>query len=118
MHKHLSGQSDKIREALDSGAVDVLEELNKLYRSCDRYMDNAQQAGDWQQAKAFISEARQVLRVIAEVQGRIKSYNVEMNVYSNPQIMILLEKIQVALEPWPQARLAVVEALEEKENTP
>lgn len=112
MRNHLSGQSDKIREALDSGAVDVLEELTKLYRTCDGYMDNAQKAKDWQQAKAFLSEARQVLRVIAEVQGRIKSYNVEMNIYSNPQIMVLLEQIQIALEPWPEARLAVVKALE------
>ncbi len=116
MHNHLAGQADKVRKALDSGSLDVLTELEGLYRTCDHFLKEAQSSENWPQAKAFVAEARQVLTVIAEVQGKIQKINLQLNVYSNPQVVVLIDKILTALEPWPQARLEVAKALEVANN--
>ena len=117
MKNHLKGQADKVRQALDTKSVDIVAELEKLYSTCDSYLKKAELANDWQQARAFIAEGRQTLRVIAEVQGKIKDITVQMNVFSNPQIFVLIEQIQSALEPWPQAKLAVAKALDKGDLT-
>jgi len=116
MHKHLARSVKKVHEALDSGSIDVLTELQKLYEKCDDCLKEAQTTDDWQSKRAFISEARQILRVVGEVQGKIQNINIQMNVFNNPQISQIFNDILLALEPYPDALLACSNAMEARKK--
>ena len=116
MHNHISGNSNVLNNELSDSTIEVLSELQKLYNKCDSFLADAEKSDGWQDKKAFISEARQILRVIAEVQGKIQSINIQMNILNNPQISAIINTILVALEPYPEAKLACAKALDTGEK--
>ncbi len=109
----------EVREVLQTDAelahVDPLEEMRNLYLRLRDHLERAELEPDnWRAIKAFHSEARRDLELIAKLLGELDE---------RPQVNILIaphvaDAIVGALSPYPDAALAVMNVLDELERHP
>lgn len=98
----------------DQGS-DTLAEVRALKAKAMEILSQAQGAGDLKTALLGIREARGCLESILKAEGRIQeqtiNVNTQINVLQDPQWIYLRTRITVALDPFPEAKAAVVAAI-------
>ncbi|MDP9438680.1 MAG: hypothetical protein M3P49_08040 [Actinomycetota bacterium] len=92
--------------------VDVLAEMRALYRRMLAFLERAEEADAWPAVRAFHAEARRDLELLAKLVGDLDE-RPQVNVVIAPRVQ---EAILNALAPYPEARIAVADALEEIEG--
>jgi AcrR family transcriptional regulator len=108
----------ELRESYQANAepelkhLDVLAEMMELYGRMKEHLSNAENGEDWQAIRAFHAEARKDLELLAKLLGELQQEGT-VNITVSPQWLTMRHTITMALEPYPQAREAVLEALSE-----
>lgn len=105
--------AELIREDPELAELSPLSEIKGLYFRVRRLLNQAEDAQDWPAAKAFHSEARRDLELLARVVGDIDD-SPKINILISPDVQ---QVIIGALSPYPEARLAVADALAALETT-
>ena len=120
LSRHLNDHlAEYVRQALseyghDKG-VKVLERLATMIDRLDAFLDKAEQAENALEFRAIASEWRKQLELIAKLQGELAQEGA-VTIINNPEYIEARTLIVQALEPYPEARGAVVRALERAGN--
>jgi hypothetical protein len=108
---HLPATLAKAKEAEEVAvADDLLEQVRDLQERALTILDKAEEAGELRTALGAIREARGNLELLAKLLGELDERPV--NVLISPEWLELRAVIVTALEPHPEARGAVLGALE------
>jgi len=110
---HLPEKLAKAQEAEEVAEADrLLNRIDSLAKVAIKILMDAEEAGDRRTALRGVREARQCLKVLAELTGQIEGQRIEQTVnivFAESLEPVILE----ALRPYPAARKALVAALEE-----
>lgn len=87
-------------------AGDLLGELRELHNRVLGILERAEESGDLRAATGAIREARSVIELLAKLTGEIDD-KPEVNIVISPQWLTIRGAILEALEPFPEARVAV-----------
>jgi hypothetical protein len=111
--EHIPDALTKAEDIKDvAEANTLLEDIKSLRERATGILDRAERSGDLKTALLGIREARGCLELLAKVEGQINDRpQTQINILINPQWVELRTLILTALEPYPQAREAVVNAL-------
>jgi hypothetical protein len=113
---HLPADLVKAKEAQEVAKADsLLDQVAELRDKALAILAKAEQAGDLRTALQGIKEARGCLELLAKLQGELQE-RTTVNVLINPQWLSLRTVILQTLEPYPEARLRLAEALREVES--
>ena len=93
-------------------ADELLMDVRRLQERTLLMLQEAERAGDLRTALAAVREARHNIALLAEMRGQLDHRPV-INIITHPEYIEARTLIVQALEPYPQARGAVVRALEE-----
>ncbi|MBT9174207.1 MAG: hypothetical protein DDT21_02618 [Syntrophomonadaceae bacterium] len=96
-------------------ADDLLEELGKLRRVTWGILGKALAANDLRTATQAAGQARSNLELMAKLEERLRG-GVTINISVAPEWITLRAVILRSLEPYPEARLALAQALKEAEG--
>ena len=115
-HKsHLNGTLIKAHEAQEiTHADNLMQQISDLQARALNILSKTEEAQDWRAATGAIREARGCLELLGKLAGEFKAEQT-INVILNPQWIELRTSIIQTLEAHPEAKLAVLNALE-KEN--
>jgi len=109
---HLTSKLLKAQEAREVAAADdLLEEVRGLQRRAYAVLGAAEQAQEYRVALAAIREARSNLELLARLVGQLDS-TLNVNLSVNSEWIELRALIVGALEPHPDARTAVLAAIQ------
>lgn len=116
-HKdHVPAGLVKAQEAQEIAKADtLLDQVTELRDKALSILAKAEQAGDLRTALQGVREAKGCLELLAKLQGELQE-RTTVNVLINPQWLSLRAAILAALEPFPEARLALAQALREVES--
>jgi hypothetical protein len=92
-------------------ADDLLSQVRDLQTKALSILATAEKAGDLRTALQAIAQARQNLELLARLLGELQQQAPTVNITLTPEWVQLRTTILLALEPYMDARLAVVEAL-------
>jgi hypothetical protein len=113
---HLPAKLVKAQEAREIAKADsLLDQVTELRDKALSILDKAEQAGDLRTALQGVREAKGCLELLARLQGELQE-QATVNVLINPQWLSLRTVILQTLEPYPEARLRLAEALREVES--
>lgn len=101
-------QSQEAAEVAESDTL--VREIRALKQDADRIRESAERAGDLRTALAGVRELARLIELQAEMLGELNRQTV-VNILVNPQWITLRGAVLRALDPYPDARLAVAEAL-------
>jgi hypothetical protein len=87
----------------------LLEQVRTLHRRALGILDQSERAGDLRTALGGIREARGCLELLGRLEGELPEPSIVL--LRDPAWLALQATILGALEPFPEARLAVAEAL-------
>jgi ABC-type phosphate transport system auxiliary subunit len=111
---HLPGALLKAKDIKDVANGDtLLEDLKKARERAFTLLDKAEAAGDtrvYGAPVAYLKEIREQLKFIAELEGKLATQP-QITIINNPEWVELRTLIIRALEPYPEAREAVVHAI-------
>jgi len=93
-------------------AGSLLDQVRSLQRKALSLLEAAEGMGDYRTALAGVREARACLELLLETEGELDRRNV-VNVLIAPQWIELRAVVIDALQPYPDARQAVAQALED-----
>lgn len=112
-HKgHLNGALTKAKEAeAVSHADNLLDQVKDLQAKALSILSQAEAKEDYRAATGAIREARGCLELLAKLLGELND-RPQVNILISPEWTQLRTLILEALEPYPQARVAIGEALE------
>ncbi len=109
---HLPAALSKAQEAAEvAQADDLLSQVRNLQARAHGILDKAEAAGDLRTALSAIREARGNLELLAKLLGELDE-RPQVNVLVSTEWLELRAVIVGALEPHPEARGAVLRALE------
>jgi len=109
--EHLPDALVRAEAAKEVAQADVLiGQARGLYSKAVTILAKAEKTGELRTALMAIREARETLALLLEVEGRLDRRPV--NILVNPQWIDLRAVLIQTLAPYPDARAAVVEALE------
>lgn len=106
---------EKLAEDPELRDVDVLVEMRALYGRMKGHLERVEETNNWQAIKAFHSEARADLELLAKLIGQLDERPV-VNLNLSPEWLELRVAIVGALDGYPEARRAVLAALEAGSN--
>ncbi len=110
---HLPVHLVKAQDAAEVAHADnLLEQVKSLQARALTILGKAEQAGDLRTALTGVREARACLELLAKLSGELQQEGT-VNVLVAPEWLTMRHTITMALEPYPQAREAVLEALSE-----
>ncbi len=114
--QHLPELLSKAYAAEEAARADeLLTEVRGLQVRTLLMLQEAERAGDLRTALAAVREARNNLALLAELRGELDRRPV-INIITHPEYIEARTLIVQALEPYPQAKGAVVRALESGSN--
>ena len=87
-----------------------LDQLQAVRDKAANLLDQAEASYDLRAAGTFLRELREQIRLMAELEGKI-SNQPQITIINNPEWVELRTVIITALDPYPQAREAVVNAI-------
>lgn len=97
------------REEIDhSGSM--LTQIQDLGQRALSLLDQAEESGDLRTALAGIKEARGCIELLAKIEGQLDD-RPQINITLNSEWIVLRTTIISALQPYPAARQAVIDAL-------
>ncbi len=113
---HLPAHLLKAREVEEAArADDLLDQVRNLQTHVLGILERAEKAGDLRTALAAISQARGNLELLAKLAGELDERPV-VNLNISPEWLELRAVIVGALEPYTEARGAVLQAIEGADN--
>lgn len=113
---HLPRELLKSKQLQEMEQADLLlSRVEGLYDKAMNIMEKAEQNGKYQPAVSAIKEARSNLELIARLIGELKT-GTHINLTYSPQWVSLRQVLIQTLEPYPEIKGQVVEALEEAEK--
>ncbi len=93
-------------------ADDLLGKLAGLEEDARRIGQKAENKKDLRTALSAVRELSRIIELLARLRGEIQENQVTVNVLAgNPEWLMIRGRIMEALEPFPEARRAVVDAL-------
>jgi hypothetical protein len=98
--------------ARGDGLLDRLRELEDRSRAI---LDKSERAGDLRSALGAVRELRSLIELWAKLIGELQPDGATV-IVNDPEWVLLRGRILVALDPFPDARAAVVAALEDGER--
>jgi hypothetical protein len=112
-NRHLPKQMVKAKALQDEQSADrLLERVEDLYNKALLLIDKADSDQKWQAAATAIKEARNCLELTGKLIGTLKTGHVT-NITYNTEFVQARVAIYEALLPFPEARQAVIAALED-----
>ncbi len=109
--EHLPVHLVKAQDAAEVAHADnLLEQVKSLQARALTILDKAEASGDLRTALSAIREARGNLELLAKLLGELQQEGT-VNVIMSPEWLSIRSTIVTVLEPYPQARTAVLEAL-------
>lgn len=91
-------------------AANFLDQLKEVRRTAADLLDKAEKSDDLKAAGTFLKELREQIRLWAELEGKLASQP-QINFTLNTEWVELRTLILVALDPFPEAKEAVVAAI-------
>lgn len=114
--KHLPAELIKAKEVKEiARANTLLEQITELRDRALRILEKAENAGKLKIALDGIKEARECLELLAKLQGELAQEGT-INITISPEWLEIRTIILKALEPYPEARIRLAEALKEVES--
>ena len=110
LHEVISKSSDLKAEVESIQGNSTLAEVRELKVRAMGILEQAQKAGDLKTALIGIREARGCLETCLKAEGQIRD-GPQITIINNPEWVELRTLIIGALEPYPAARRAVIDAL-------
>jgi len=104
----LLSKAEDIKEA--AKADNLLEDIKSLREKATIILEKAEKAGDLKTALLGIREARGCIELLAKVEGQLKD-GPQITIINNPEWVELRTVIIKALEPYQDAREAVLHAI-------
>ena len=103
------------REA--AGAETLLDRVEALIRRAESFLAAAEVTGQVAQGLAAIREIRALLELLGKASGELKpeggvNVNVGVNLLATPEVAELCSVLMLALQPFPDARIAAAKALD------
>ena len=108
-------KASEVREVSKPGEIDIFSEVKALYTKMQKHLELAESEANWKAIRAFHNEARQDLELLAKLVGKIESTPV-YNLIVSPVWVQMRCVILRSLEPFPEARIAVSQALIEADT--
>jgi len=102
--------SPEVRPVTAAGDIDILTEVKELYSMIRKQLEAAEKESNWKALRAFHAEARNDLELLGKLVGKLESAP-SFNLTISPVWVQVRAVILRALEPFPEARLAVSHAL-------
>ncbi len=101
----------KAKDAVDVAEADsLLSRIEGLYKRTEAILEAAEEDKEWGTALQAIRECRGNLELLGRVTKELENAPT-LNLTLNPEYLEVRALIVQALEPYPQARLAVADAL-------
>jgi hypothetical protein len=114
--EHLPAHLLKAKEVEEAArADDLLDQVRNLQAHALDILERAEKAGDLRTALAAISQARGNLELLGKLAGELDERPV-VNLHVSPEWLELRAVIVGALEPYSEARGAVLRAIEGSDN--
>jgi len=115
-HNHLPAEMVKSKRFAEVAAADeLLERVEGLFDEASELLRMAKADGKYSAATSAIKEARSSLELIARITGDLKTGTV-INLTYSPQWVQLRQILVDTLEPHPEIKADVIQALEEAER--
>ena len=115
-NQHIPKAMTKAQEAQEVAQADnLLEQVQNLQAKELSILAKAEASGDLRTALQGIREARSCLELLAKLQGELQQEGT-VNITLAPEWLELRTVILQSLEPWPEARLAIAQAVKEVEG--
>jgi hypothetical protein len=105
-------KSTDIQDIANANALQ--DQLNEIREKTYSLLDKAESAGNtkaYGPPSAYLKEIREQIKLMAELEGRLATQP-QINILVNPQWIELRTKIIKALEPYKEAREALINAIE------
>jgi len=113
---HITPLLANSRKAQEIARADnLLSQVTELKDKAIAILNKAEEAGDNRTALLAIREAKGCLELLAKLLGELNE-QATINILINPQWLSLRAVILQALEPYPEAKLALAKALREAEE--
>jgi len=113
---HIPTELLKSNDIQEIAKADVLlVQLEEIREKTLSLLDKAERAADtrvYGAPVAYLREVREQIKLLAELEGRLASQP-QITIINNPQWIVLRTQIIGALEPYPEAREAVIHAIRE-----
>ena len=113
---HIPKELLKSNDIQEIAKADVLlVQLEEIREKTLSLLDKAERAADtrvYGAPVAYLREVREQIKLLAELEGRLASQP-QITIINNPQWIVLRTQIIGALEPYPEAREAVIHAIRE-----
>ena len=107
-----SAAKDSMAARLEN-AASFIDQLNEVRARAANLLDQAEASDNLRAAGVFLRELREQIRLMAELEGKISSQP-QVTIINNPEWVEVRSLVINALEPFPQAKEAVVHALRSK----
>jgi hypothetical protein len=108
---HIPAAAARATEAVKVAKADgLLNDIRGLREKAMGILEKAEQSGDLKTALLGIREARGCLELLAKVEGQLND-RPQINILVNPEWVSLRTLIINSLEPYPEAKEAVIHAL-------
>ena len=115
-NKHIPAALAQARDAEEVAQADgLLEQVQALQAKALALLRQAEAAGELRTALQGVKEARKCLELLAKLQGELAQEGT-VNITLAPEWLELRAVILNALDPWPDARLALAKAVKEVEQ--
>ena len=115
-HRHLPSTLLKAQEVQEVARADsLLDQLKQLQQKALTLLDKADAAGDLRTALQGVREAKGCLELLAKLQGELAQEGT-VNILVSPAWVSLRTVILRTLEPYPEARLKLSQALREVDH--
>jgi hypothetical protein len=105
----ISAAKDSMAARLEN-AAGFIDQLREVRDKAAGLLDQAEASQDMRAAGTFLRELREQIRLMAELEGRIASQP-QITLISSPEWVEVRSLVINALEPYPEAREAVVRAI-------
>lgn len=105
-------EAEGAKEVVRAG--DLLDEVNSLKDRALTILDTAEKAEDWRTALGCIKEARGSIELLAKMIVAIQA-SAGVDVLRAPEWLELRQRIITSLQPYPEAKGALVRALDERD---
>jgi len=113
---HLPGAMTKAQEAEEvTQANNLLVQVEELRAKAWEILNKAEQKRDLKTALQGVREAKGCLELLAKLQGELQQEGT-INITLAPEWLELRAVILQTLEPFPEAKIRLTEALQEAEN--
>jgi hypothetical protein len=117
--QHLPATLAKGHEASEvARADDLIEKIKGLQERTTRLLDKAERSGKWHSAFVGVGQYRQNLELLARLLGELKeAAAVQVNLHETPEWIQLRTLLLLALDRFPEAKAAVIEAMAQGPET-